>query len=643
MIPNKVKITGYKRFKDTSVYLNRKLIAFVGPNEAGKSSFFQALLSLGNSEPYLKNELTRGVTFDEKDCIVRVEYLLEDKEKELVEKYNGIGKPRFYCLWKTVNGERTHDIIGEVKRNKKHRKELLVLLIKILNNTKLKKYLENNNIVTTEGESHTLKLLLTQLKDSLNTESENLEAGVFEIIESVNSFLINTIEGENQTIKKVANKLIESFTEFNNFEGGDHPKSKLLDYFDHNCPEFIFFGNQDRLLQGSYELEKIKDPPPALSNLFDLAGINIKKLNEAFKDQNVGDRYKIMEDANKKLKEEYVKSWSQSEIYPVLVLDPDSIKIQVSFINSYTEIYERSDGLRQYIALKAFVAANSDEVEPVLLIDEAEIHLHYAAQADLVMEFEKQNIANSIIYTTHSAGCLPSDLGTDIRVVEPLYENGNDSGISKINNSIWQNAGGFSPLLLAMGANIFSFTLARKAVIAEGPTETIILPRLLREANGLEYLEFQVAPGIATISKERANSFEFEAAKVAYLVDGDKGGKENRKKLVKGGVEQKKIVSLPEGHSLEDLVKSEILKDAFMEELNKADKLIPEIKLKDIPRTGKMTWFEKLCTQNGFSLPSKVKMAENILKAPNDQKIIDLNKSQKLVALYEKIISVLGN
>ncbi len=34
------KMQGFKRFKNTTVNLDRNLIAFVGPNKVGESSFF---------------------------------------------------------------------------------------------------------------------------------------------------------------------------------------------------------------------------------------------------------------------------------------------------------------------------------------------------------------------------------------------------------------------------------------------------------------------------------------------------------------------------------------------------------------------------------------------------------------------------
>ena len=117
------------------------------------------------------------------------------------------------------------------------------------------------------------------------------------------------------------------------------------------------------------------------------------------------------------------------------------------------------------------------DVAPVLLIDEADAHLHLNAQADLVSLLMKQNKAAQVLYTTHSPGCLPSDLGTGIRLVE------REDSTSSIESHFWTNkAPGFGSLLYAMGANAAAFSTCRRAVLAEGPSDMIMLPTLLRLA-----------------------------------------------------------------------------------------------------------------------------------------------------------------
>lgn len=175
-----------------------------------------------------------------------------------------------------------------------------------------------------------------------------------------------------------------------------------------------------------------------------------------------------------------------------------------------------------FVALAAFVATRSTVTSPVLLIDEAETHLHYDAQADLVNMLLTQGEAAQVIYTTHSPGCLPPDLGTGIRVIAPAQS---DPAISEVRNAFWvDHVAGFSPLLFAMGAGAAAFTTTRYAVIAEGASEMILLPSLIRAATGLDFLPYQVAPGLSEAPTSQYPKLDLQAARVAFAVDGDSGG-----------------------------------------------------------------------------------------------------------------------
>ena len=155
-------------------------------------------------------------------------------------------------------------------------------------------------------------------------------------------------------------------------------------------------------------------------------------------------------------------------------LDVEGREVHVFATNSsgsLIPIAERSEGLRQFIALMAFVEREAAGRDAIVLIDEAEQHLHYDAQADLVRVFSGQTAAKKIIYTTHSAGCLPHDLGMGVRVIEatgPPELPPQEWERSKLRNWFWEKGPGYSPLLMAMGAGTFAFAATRKAIVAEG-------------------------------------------------------------------------------------------------------------------------------------------------------------------------------
>lgn len=630
MIPYKVEIFGFKRFEEASVILDKNLIAFVGPNEAGKTSFFKALLSIENNLRFSDDELTKDFN-RENDLVIRIDYLLEHEEKNLLEKHGGSGRVSFYRIEKSVSGNFNYQLIGNVQRQKKSRFELKTLIEKLLLRKRILKIADQ-----TSGTDNQFTTNLENL-NSLDWKEDNLSIDFFDLLESINQFFENHLDLFNSQDQVFINDFYSKSLSVIEFEKKKHPSSSLLEELHSYRPSFVEFTNQERQLKGFYNLNELKQKPIALVNLLQLAQINISEIINAIEKKNDTKRIEIIDKANKTLKNKF-SSWSQSEVFPRIHIEINSLKIVIDSEIGINHLKDRSDGLRQYISMKAFLEKRQDHIKPILLIDEAEMHLHYSAQANLVQDFEKQQMVNSIYYTTHSAGCLPSDLGTGIRVLEPLYFEDKDSGKSIIRNSIWRNDAGFSPLLLAMGASIFAFTPARKAIIAEGPSDTILLPRIFREGTGKKFLDFQVAPGIATVSKEAVLELELEAAKEVFLVDGDEGGTHNKEKLIQGGIGEKKIFQLPFNTTTEDFIKPEILANTIKNAFENMGYPTPNFDLQKVPPTGRIKWFENECKKMNNGFPEKVRIAEAIVSnIPSNEIIFDKSKSKQIQKLYLEI------
>ncbi len=239
---------------------------------------------------------------------------------------------------------------------------------------------------------------------------------------------------------------------------------------------------------------------------------------------------------------------------------------------AFTKVGERSEGVQAFLALAAFIDSRPKTKSLILLVDEAESHLHYDAQADIVRMFDEQTAAQDVIYTTHSVGCLPPDLGTGVRIVI------RDGEQSTISNSFWTTGPGLTPLVLAMGASVFAFTPARHAVIAEGATDLMLLPTILREAVGIDRLRFQVAPGIAEAPSKTYRSLESEAGKVGFLVDGDDAGMGLRRQLEHAGIAAGRVVSLGDvlnGAVIEDFLDPVAYVNAVNEQLRRSG--IPDV------------------------------------------------------------------
>ena len=375
-------------------------------------------------------------------------------------------------------------------------------------------------------------------------------------------------------------------------------------------PEVLAFTDSDRSLRTEYNLQDPKEWNNAVRNLARLAGFSIDALAKAANSPQHEDRQDMLMQANERLSQVFDASWSQAKLNVSLnILHPVRLQVYVAADGGPTlRLEDRSDGLRAFVALVAFLEAKNLTSPPILVVDEAENHLHWDAQADLINLFHSQDRVVQIIYSTHSPGCLPHDLGLGVRAVLPDPDSPHHS---MVENWIWESSPGFRPLLLRMGASTAAMTPHRFAVMTEGLADFILLPSLLRDATDTEALKYQVVPGIAQATGNEIQVTDSESDIVFYLVDGDAGGRGHAKKIRRAGVGSTRIASLPEGVTLEELVSAEILQEAIQEQLRRSRH---ELSIPTLPDSGRNAFLKDWCEQNGIVEPSKRGIAGRVLE-----------------------------
>ena len=312
------------------------------------------------------------------------------------------------------------------------------------------------------------------------------------------------------------------------------PHQMAIEALQNRVPVIRFFEDADRDLTSQYDLSEVAySPPRALKHLASLADLSLPELWYEVQSQSIADFGTRRNAANRRLMEVFEENWNQQGIALQFEIQGNILHIQASTPEDtgLSDISERSDGLRWFAALLAFSHGWSDR--PILLVDEIESHLHYDAQADLISVLSRQTFTSKVIYTTHSFGCLPNDLGTGVRVVQPI-----DNATSRLENGFWKKGAGFSPLLASMGAAAMSFTPARYALISEGPADAIMLPTLLRQASGEDELGFHIAPGLSSVAAAAIGELDSEAGRVGFIADGDQGGMNLANKLRSSGIDE---------------------------------------------------------------------------------------------------------
>lgn len=671
----KLKLKQFRRFAaEQSLDVNEDLIALVGPNEAGKSSILAAVDLLGRQDRPEQTDVTRG---QGGPASVSGLFVLDDDDRALLDDIHQ--GPDVSHLWVELRQGAETNFWRPAPRPKRDlgpRRRCQQLVAALEGHAALDaqysvneedpwdpqlwvdvgSHLASDDETFSEETVQSLEALASRLRDleyppDVESEGEDDQQPA-EVGSSPDD---NEDEADQEAREAAASALVDLAA----IERRPTPVRQVLDALTGRLPDVAFFAEEDRELARDYLVADVAaEPPPALANLCALADLDLAAVQSSLEAGRVPHVEKLFEEANRNLKERFQTTWSQSTVYPRLSTPSDGvlrILIATEGDADYSYPEERSDGLRWFMALHAFLAARGAR-EPILLVDEAETHLHYDAQADLVDALMSQRIASKVIYTTHSVGCLPPDLGCGIRVV--LAEEGAER--SRIVNSYWSvvpeddDKVGYTPLLFAMGARMLALTIPRYGVIAEGPSDAVLLPSLLREAAETSRLPYRVVPGLAELAEDRVDSVHHHAGKVLCLTDDDDGGEAIRAKLVAGGVPEDTIFSLGRvaaGLTLEDLVRADMFAAAVNKELDTWGLGPMRVDAAQVPASGRWSWLlaEGTSTSTPIEKLSKARVAQCIVDGgrqgePGTAAPLRLEPTVRdaLRALHEAFVAALG-
>lgn len=605
------RIRGWGRLADSKVNLDAKLVAIVGPNEAGKTTLLRALRHVDSGqrlEPALRSR-TRSVPDDEEVTIIS--YVLDDRDHERLADLDLAEYPDRMTVSRPASGEAVRVVLTPTPQ--KSTKPLATALPPIRKASALKKVsslfaADGTYAAAADGDSQAVRNDLDRITQHLESihagDSTAVDPEIEELARVIGESLVDDISA--------AVGLRSGLTQVVEWSSRPDPREEAERRLWSRSPDFLLFDEPDRSLRSAYNLDEalLQDVPPALSNLAGTAGLDLTALLQHIRDDDVARRDTALEQANRKLDELFSQAWKQSRLAVQVRVDGPLLRVLLLENGGNVTVFdERSAGLRTFVALICFLRVHASDRPPILLIDEAENHLHIDAQADLVNMFVTQVQAVKVIYTTHSPACLPPDLGTGIRCVVPSA----DQQISEVKNSFWEGSGGFSPLMLAMGAGAAAFTPARCVLLAEGASEMILLPSLLRSAAAIGTLPYQVAPGLSEVPAGFYPQLDLEAARVAYLVDGDSGGDELAKALRASGVPSSLIAKL-KVPGVENLLDSEAYQAAITSLLDECN---PEVstadaRLPNLPPPASESWakyIEAWISTRGLRPPSRVAVA----------------------------------
>ncbi|MFF0124141.1 AAA family ATPase [Streptomyces mirabilis] len=666
----------FRRFRgESSLIIDDPLVALVGPNEAGKTSILQAIEKCAKKVNFEASDVSKGVDSGSlKDPLVRLKFILEEDDLDAIEGIPHSDTPK----WLILNGDvgKRHITFSPMPSRDASQIERVSDLIDVtLRTGRVSQSGEIESLPETDAFADVLLKAKQDLPSFSAYRTKPVPASKMANLDSALQHLGVLVHGDpdsflergegvnekagigsagGKSLSRVDRKryalsvmehIASELVSLRKALTGTPPANAIASVILSRVPSVVTFTERDRVLPGSIDLTSGEVMPQGLKNLLRVAKVDGEELRKVIGEDDHLRLAEMLEQANLVLKEVF-QAWRQESVWPVLHVSSGTLRIlvRVASTNAYTDLHDRSDGLRQFIALVSCINAarylEKGEGDVIVLIDEAENHLHYDAQADLIEVFTRQDVAKQIIYSTHSAGCLPEDLGSGVRVVRQIPA----TATSSITNWFWSDGSGFTPLLLAMGAATLAFASVRRVIITEGPSDMLLLPSLLREATGLTSLGYQIAPGLSELSPGLAGDLDLEAARSGFLVDGDPGGRSLRQKLIDSGYAQGRVLILGganSGITLEDLVDESIYRTCVNELLdgNKGNHM-PEGHV--LPQGNLHSGVKAWCEQKGIAVPGKRLVAQALVRCARTEKIVSAKHVQTLRDLHSAALKLLS-
>jgi len=628
---SRVEFEGFRRLARTGTSIDGALTAFVGFNEAGKTSLLRALawFTTGGEIASIDYNRNRPPASDSTP-VVKVFFELDDSDKATFAGLVMDSRPTTLVLYRKRDGNRIWYLQPRPTRSAKPFTDAGERLAKAVD--AFARQVGDAAADEAPGPND----WATTVVEAMQRPDGEWSIESTDALAELASWLQETPSGRKRPRDSRLAKLLDDVREL---VMADHPTDAVWDALSSRVPDFALFQEADRLLETSYEINPDQRAAvhPAVTRLLSLAGVDLDEMWTHIQNSDSTRRETLLERGNDQLRALFDQAWNQSKVTVRFNVNGSRLEVLIKELSGdgdVTNISERSDGLKTFVALVAFLESGAFAVPPVLLIDEAETHLHYDAQADLVSVLLKSVDTTQVFYTTHSPGCLPSDLGTGIRVIA---RDADRADASVIKNNFWEGEGpGFSPLLFAMGAGAAAFSVCRNAVLAEGASDMVLLPTLIREATGLSDLEYQVAPGLANAHGSGIRVEEV-AAKVIYLTDGDGGGTQHESALTGAGVDASRIFHLPGGHAVEDLINRDdyvAVVNAFLEKMGQSRRFTLTDVLEGTPVAKAFTDWAKA---NRLQIPSKVEVAYELLNKPG-RRLTPVGR-KALIALHAKFMN----
>ncbi len=542
------RVYNFRNVTDSGWVEMADILTLVGKNESGKTSILKALWKFNPSEeqPYsLEREWPRGRRKDRspEQVVVETEFVFSDEEKASLARIHesaagatGVNikrnyKGSFFYTFRPTNVADEHDI------------KWVISIIK----EKIGTVPEGASDHFKGQYNQAVEKFIQQVRDNDGSAYAVANAAAFK--SSFASFYHpnnpqnnNQFQADQKVIVSLNKALDEAVEELK----ADPPLRQAIDTMHKWLPTFIYMDDY-RIFTGSAQLDEVQrrfrenkamEADDTIRLIMRQAGLDLDQEVEKGKSKEREQRMLDMNDASQTLTNEIANRWSQKKYEIRFEADGQQLIMFVKDVGSpaLVPLEERSKGFQWFFSFDMlFMSETKGEFKnSLILLDEPGLHLHAAAQRDLLERMRAYARDNQLIYTTHMPFMVDATKLDTIYICEEKPREG-----VKVHQD-WASAGNDARFTLQAALGLSwsqSLFVGRYNLVVEGVTDFWFLStisEMFRQAgrDGMDE-ELVITPaGGASRVAYIGTILRGQELRVAVLLDSDLDGQSAYEQLV---------------------------------------------------------------------------------------------------------------
>ncbi len=259
----RIAFNGYRRLVDTGCNVDSKLVAFLGPNEAGKSSILHALEWWSSGGKLKARDLARSQVIGDSDPVVTLTFILDDADvAEIRKRYILVAPNTQYRVHRASSGKRLHGFSPTLERDWTGLRDLAVSIAGEVDK------------LTARGTSDAEQNLRSKVATLLSQVMKRKELG------SRGISSVGLDADEHAAIAAQSPSLVLQLTELLNLLGKT-PFTLAREALIPRLPKIVLYEGGNRSLETRYDLNDLVPPsqaPEPIVNLLAVAEVDVDTL-----------------------------------------------------------------------------------------------------------------------------------------------------------------------------------------------------------------------------------------------------------------------------------------------------------------------------------------------------------------------------